>query len=50
MVGSRCSKQLKTMSKEINKKLKIIGVTVLTSFSNSTIKKIGHSKIYKRVW
>ena len=29
---------------EINKKLKILGVSVLTSFSNSSIKKIGHTK------
>ena len=27
-----------------NKKLKILGVTILTSFSNSSIKKIGHTK------
>ena len=31
-------------SKKLNKKIKILGVTVLTSFSNSSIKKIGHTK------
>ena len=33
-------KAIKKSSKKINKKLKIIGVTVLTSFSNSSIKKL----------
>ncbi len=37
-------KAIKKASKKINKKLKILGVTVLTSFSNSSIKKIGHTK------
>ena len=37
-------KAIKKSSKKINKKLKIIGVTVLTSFSNSSIKKIGYTK------
>ena len=35
---------VKKASKNINKKLKIIGVTVLTSFSDVSIKKIGHTK------
>ena len=35
---------VKIASKKINKKLKIIGVTVLTSFSNFSVKKIGHTK------
>ena len=30
--------------KKVSKKIKILGVTVLTSFSNSSIKKIGHTK------
>ena len=34
---------IKKKSKMINKKIKILGVTVLTSFSNSSIKKIGHT-------
>ena len=37
-------KAVKKSSKKINKKLKILGVTVLTSFSNESIKKIGHTK------
>ena len=38
---------IKKNSKKINKKLKILGVTILTSFSNSSIKKIGHTKSIK---
>tara|TARA_B100001093_G_C26834981_1_gene1017928 strand:- start:1025 stop:1717 length:693 start_codon:yes stop_codon:yes gene_type:complete len=40
-------KAIKKEAKKINKKLKILGVTVLTSFSNSSIKKIGHTKSIK---
>ena len=40
-------KAIKRSSKKINKKLKILGVSVLTSFSNSSIKKIGHTKSIK---
>ena len=47
--GFEMLKAITKMSKEINKKLKIIGVTVLTSFSNSTIKKIGHTKSIKEL-
>ena len=32
------------MAKKINSKLKILLVTVLTSISNSSIKKIGHTR------
>ena len=42
--GYEMLKAAKKMSKKINKKLKILGVTILTSFSNSSIKKIGHTK------
>ena len=35
---------VKRTSKKLNKKIKILGVTVLTSLSNSSIKKIGHTK------
>ncbi len=42
--GYEMLKATKKAAKEINKKLKILGVTVLTSFSNSSIKKIGHTK------
>ena len=40
-------KAIKKASKKFNKKLKILGVTVLTSFSNSSLKKIGHTKSIK---
>ena len=40
-------KAIKKASIKVNKKLKILGVTVLTSFSNSSIKKIGHTKSIK---
>ena len=42
--GLEMMKSVKRASKKINKKLKILGVTVLTSFSNSSIKKTGHTK------
>ena len=45
--GYEMLKTIKKASKKINKKLKILGVTVLTSFSNSSIKKIGHTKSIK---
>ncbi len=38
---------IRKIKKKYNKKLKILGVTVLTSFSNSSIKKIGHTKSVK---
>ena len=41
--------EMKKMSKKINKNLKILGVTVLTSFSNSSIKKIGYTKPIKEI-
>ncbi len=42
-------KAVKKISKKINNKVKILGVTVLTSFSNSSIKKIGHTKSIKEL-
>ena len=45
--GYEMLKAIKKESKKINKKLKILGVSVLTSFSNSSIKKIGHTKSIK---
>ena len=45
--GYEMLKSIKRVSKKINKKLKILGVTVLTSLSNSSIKKIGHTKSIK---
>ena len=45
--GLQMLKAVKKASKKYNKKLKILGVTVLTSFSNSSIKKVGHTKSIK---
>ena len=42
-------KAVKKASKKVNRKLKILGVTILTSFSNSSIKKIGHTKSIKEL-
>ena len=47
--GYEMLKMIKKESKKINRKLKILGVTVLTSFSNSSIKKIGHTKSIKEL-
>jgi len=47
--GYEMLKAVKKASKKINKKLKILGVTVLTSLSNSSIKKTGHTKSIKDV-
>ena len=47
--GLEMLKVVKKAAKKINKKLKILGVTVLTSFSNSSIKKIGHTKSIKEL-
>jgi len=47
--GYEMLKAIKKETKKINRKLKILGVTVLTSFSNSTIKKIGHTKSIKEI-
>tara|TARA_X000001036_G_scaffold124845_1_gene118343 strand:- start:2050 stop:2742 length:693 start_codon:yes stop_codon:yes gene_type:complete len=47
--GCEMLKAIKKASKKINKKLKILGVTVLTSFSNSSIKKIGHTRSVKEL-
>lgn len=38
---------IKKAAKKTNKKLKILGVTILTSISPSSIKKIGHTKSIK---
>ena len=47
--GFEMLKAVKKSSKKINKKIKILGVTVLTSFSNSSIKKIGYTKSIKEL-
>jgi orotidine-5'-phosphate decarboxylase len=47
--GFEMLKAVKKTSREVNKKIKILGVTVLTSFSNSSIKKIGYTKSIKEL-
>ena len=47
--GEESIKETVKMAKKINSKLKILLVTVLTSISNSSIKKIGHTKSIKEL-
>ena len=47
--GYECLKAVKKITKKTNKKLKVLGVTVPTSFSNSSIKKIGHTRSIKDI-
>ena len=47
--GFEMLKAIKNAKKKINKKLKILGVTVLTSFSNQSLKKIGHTRSIKNL-
>ena len=42
--GYEMLETIKKSAKKINKKLKILGVTVLTSFSEQSLKKTGHTK------
>ena len=47
--GEESIKAAVKMAKKINSKLKILLVTVLTSISNSSIKKIGHTRSIKEL-
>ena len=48
--GLQMLKAVKKKSKKINKNIKILGVTVLTSLNNKSLKQIGHTKkIYQLV-
>ena len=47
--GYDCLREVRKISKKINKKLKVLGVTVLTSFSNTSIKKIGYTRPIKDI-
>ena len=49
MVVYEMLKAIKKAAKKINKKLKILGVTVLTSFSDKSLKKMGHTKSIKNL-
>ena len=47
--GEETLKAVVKMAKKTNKKLKILAVTVLTSISNSSVKKIGHTRPIKEL-
>ncbi len=47
--GFQMLKSIKKAAKKYNRNLKILGVTVLTSFSNKEIKKVGHTKSIKDI-
>jgi len=47
--GFEMLKTIKEKAKSIDKKLKILGVTVLTSLNNKSLKKIGHTKSVKQL-
>ncbi len=47
--GLEMIKRAKIVAKKINKKLKILGVTILTSFNEKSIKKTGHTKKIKQI-
>ena len=44
MVVLKCLKVIKKKAKSINKDLKVLGVTILTSLNNKSLKEIGHTK------
>ena len=45
--GYKMLKAVKKESKKINKKMKILGVSILTSLNNDSVRKIGHTKSVK---
>ena len=47
--GYEMLKAIKKSARKINKKLKILGVTVLTSLSSKDLKKTGHTKSIKKL-
>ena len=47
--GLEMLKAIKKKSKKINRNLKILGVTVLTSLNNKSLKEIGHTKKVKEL-
>jgi len=47
--GFEMLKAIKNAKKKMNKNLKILGITVLTSFSNQSLKKTGHTKSIKNL-
>ena len=47
--GLEMLKSIKKRAKKINKNLKILGVTILTSLNNKSLKEIGHTKNLKQL-
>ena len=47
--GLEMLKAIKKKAKSINKNLKILGVTILTSLSNKSLKEIGHTKSVEKL-
>ena len=47
--GLEMLKSIKKRAKKINKNLKILGVTILTSLNNKSLKEIGHTKNVKQL-
>ena len=47
--GFEMLKSIKKKAKKINKNLKVLGVTILTSLNNKSLKKIGHTKNVKQL-
>ena len=47
--GLEMLKSVKKKAKKINKNLKVLGVTILTSLNNASLKQIGHTKKVKQL-
>ena len=47
--GLEMLKSIKKRAKKVNKNLKILGVTILTSLNNKSLKQIGHTKSVKQL-
>ena len=47
--GLNMLKAIKEKTKQINKNLKVLGVTVLTSLNNKSLKEIGHTKTIEQL-
>ena len=47
--GLEMLKSVKKKAKKINKNLKVLGVTILTSLNNKSLKEIGHTKNVKQL-
>jgi len=47
--GLEMLKSIKKKAKKINKNLKVLGVTILTSLNNKSLKEIGHTKNVKKL-